>query len=104
MIRSRVVTLDTSGTAADGSVAVPPSRYSGMYYQFDDSTQRATITIRNLGRVVQSVVDADNDDGAQDVALTSQELVSGQVVVNATQITNGTAGDELTVNLYFDFG
>ena len=75
-----------------------------MYYQFDDPTQRATITIRNLGRSVLQVVDADNDDGAQDIAPTSEELVSGNVVVNATQITNGTAGDELTVNLYFDFG
>ena len=103
MLHSRVLVIDTAGSTAAGTVAVPPSRYAGMYYQFTDNTMTATIKVQNLGRDMVSKSGAANSDGVQELAPDAEKLCSGEVVVALSAITNPTAGDKAKVNLFFDF-
>lgn len=109
MIHTTRFVLDASGTAAAGTVAagVAPSRFVGAYYQFEDPVMSATIKVRNLGRDVFTKTGAINSDGFQPAtkeANSELPVCNGYIVVDVTQITNGSPGDELFLTLYFDRG
>jgi nicotinamide mononucleotide (NMN) deamidase PncC len=103
VLHSRVLTIDTSGSTAAGTVSVPPSRYAGVYYQFTDPSMTATIKVQNLGRDMVSKSGATNSDGVQELAPDAEKLCSGNVVVALSAISGPTAGDKAKVNLFFDF-
>ncbi len=100
MLHSRIITLTANaGGSAAGTVTVPPSRYAGVFYEFDpdDSTN---ITITNLGRTVATKSGAVNADGVLALLPTAELLVSEQIVVTLDGQTEAT---RTTLKIFLDY-
>lgn len=85
-MHTRVVRVDTSDGSAAGTVGVPPTRYAGCYYRFDDDTDTANITITNLGQTVFTKAGANNSDGIQDVLWDDMPVVADELVVGVNPL------------------